>query len=144
MKILHHTQERLTSTWYTKPTDTGLMMNFHATAPVRYKRSVVSSSGLVHRIFRACSNWYNFHESLNKAKTFLENNQYHKAFYDPIISNTPTKILKKTVSVNDYDKKKEENEEEVENKIIFMAYGGKVSEKFESSSRRKLLKLSLL
>ena len=43
----------LESTWYTKPTDTGLIMNYHALAPRKYKRSVVS--GFVHRIYRACS-----------------------------------------------------------------------------------------
>ena len=42
---------KLTSTWYTKPTDTGLVMNFHSLAPKKYKRSVVS--GFVHRIYRA-------------------------------------------------------------------------------------------
>ncbi|XP_066936347.1 uncharacterized protein [Clytia hemisphaerica] len=31
----------LTSTWYSKETDTGLLMNFHALAPITYKRSVV-------------------------------------------------------------------------------------------------------
>ena len=37
MKILN-VQGQLSSTWYNKPTDTGLIMNFHATAPKRYKR----------------------------------------------------------------------------------------------------------
>ena len=33
MKILHdHTTGRLESTWYFKPTDTGLIMNYHALA----------------------------------------------------------------------------------------------------------------
>ena len=127
----HQTQERLTSTWYTKPTDTDLMMNFYAMAPVRYKRSVVS--GLIHRIFRSCSNWINFHEILNKGKTLLENNQYPKSFYDPIISNTLTKILEKTESADARDKEKEEEEE---TKMIFLAYRGKVSEKFESLLRK--------
>ena len=43
-------EEKLSSTWYTKSTDTGLTMNFHALAPIKYKRSVVA--GLVHRIHR--------------------------------------------------------------------------------------------
>ena len=33
--------DTLQSTWYTKPTDTGLTMNYHALAPTRYKKSVV-------------------------------------------------------------------------------------------------------
>ena len=54
MKILHdHETGKLSSTWYSKPTDTGLIMNFHALAPKRYKRSVVS--GFVHRMYRACT-----------------------------------------------------------------------------------------
>ena len=73
---------RLSSTWYNKPTDTGLIMNFHAFAPKRYKRSVVG--GFVHRIHRACSTWENFHQSLEKAKGILEKNQYPPNFYDLI------------------------------------------------------------
>ena len=45
----------LSSTWYCKPTDTGLVMNFHG-------RSVVS--GFVHRIHRACSTLEEFHVSI--------------------------------------------------------------------------------
>ena len=52
MKILN-TKEKLSSTWYTKPSDLGLMMNYHALAPKRYKRSVVS--GYVHCIYLSCS-----------------------------------------------------------------------------------------
>jgi len=47
----------LYSTWYNKPTDTGLVMNYHALAPRTYKQSVVV--GFVYRIYRACSTWEN-------------------------------------------------------------------------------------
>ena len=66
-------------------------MNFHSLAPKRYKISVVS--GFVHRIFRSCSTWKNFHESLEKAKVILINNQYPPMFFEPIIHRTLTKIL---------------------------------------------------
>ena len=72
--LIMNDQGRLSSGWYNKPTDTGLILNYHALAPRRYKRSVVS--GFVHRIMRACSTWQNFHESLVKAKRVLERNQY--------------------------------------------------------------------
>ena len=42
MKILHEDNGKLSSTWYNKPTDTGLIMNYHALAPKKYKRSVLS------------------------------------------------------------------------------------------------------
>ena len=80
-------------TWYTKPTDTGLIMNFHSLAPRKYKRAVVS--GFVHRIYRACSNWTLFHESLERAKTTLRDNQYPPIFYEKIIRETLTRIMKK-------------------------------------------------
>ena len=57
----------LSSTWYSKPTDRGLLMNYHALAPRRYKCSVVA--GFVYRIHRACSSWKNFSDSLRKAKS---------------------------------------------------------------------------
>ena len=58
--------DKLSSTWYCKPTDTGLIMNFYALAPKHYKRSVVE--GFVHRVYRACSrhSWENFHDSMKK------------------------------------------------------------------------------
>ena len=71
MKIINESG-RLSSTWYNKPTDTGLIMNFHALAPKRYKRSVVS--GFIHRIHRACSTWKHFNKSLQRAKQILEKN----------------------------------------------------------------------
>ncbi|XP_057302874.1 uncharacterized protein LOC130637039 [Hydractinia symbiolongicarpus] len=39
---IKRTHGNLVSKWYTKPTDTGLTLNFHALAPKQYKRSVVS------------------------------------------------------------------------------------------------------
>ena len=82
---------RLSSTWYTKLTDTGLIMNFHSLAPKHYKISVVS--GCVHRICRACSSWKNFHESMERAKVTLVNNQYPPRFFESIIHWTLTYIF---------------------------------------------------
>ena len=63
----------LSSYWYRKPTDTGLTLNFHSLAPLKYKRSVVIS--FVHRIYRACSSWSNFHSGITEAIEILKNNQ---------------------------------------------------------------------
>ena len=85
MKIVR-SATKLSSTWYTKSTDTGLIMNFHSLVSRKYERSVVS--GLIHRIYRACSSWSYFHESVEKAKSLLEKNQYPPSFYEPVIANT--------------------------------------------------------
>ena len=54
MRLIHdHETGKLCSAWYFKPTDTGLIMNYHALAPKRHKRSVVS--GFFYRIYRAYS-----------------------------------------------------------------------------------------
>ena len=52
---INNKQGQLSSTWYYKPSDTGLILNYHALAPKRYKRAVVA--GFVHRIY---------HESLDR------------------------------------------------------------------------------
>ena len=89
----------LSTTWYRKPSDTGLVLNFHATAPVSYKRSVVA--GFIHRIYRSCSTWENFHHSLVLAKDILEQNQYPPEFYDPIVSNTIDKLRSAASATNE-------------------------------------------
>ena len=66
-------------------------MNYHALAPKRYKRSVVS--GFVYRIHHACSTWKHFSDSLEKAKRILELNQYPPEFYEPLIEQALTKII---------------------------------------------------
>ena len=119
---------KLTSTWYTKPTDTGLIMNYHALAPRKYKISVVS--GIVYRIYYACSSWKNFHDSLMKAQKILENNQYPPAFYQPIMTKTLNKI------VNPLWQHQEEECDEVDVKLIFLQYRGRITEKFEQSLRK--------
>ena len=121
----------LSSMWYTKPTDTGLTMNFHAVAPLKYKKSVVS--GFVHRIFRACSSWENFHTSLTKAITILQNNQYPLPFIEPIIKRTIESIVTKP---GEETTTEEDEEEKKEEKMIFVQYRGKLSEKFEGALKR--------
>ena len=115
-------------------TDTGLTLNFHAVAPKRYKRSVVS--GLVYRIFRACSTWESFHESLMKAKTILENNQYPAEFYDPIISDTLKKIIDREITPTEESEKEEETNEHVL-KLLADEYDYSVSSNTRASKRKR-------
>ena len=130
LKIIND-QGRLSSTWYYKPTDTGLIMNYHALAPKRYKRSVVS--GFVHRIYRACSAWILFHESLEKAKKILEQNQYPPVFYEPIIEKTLTSILSK----ENTEKGKELPKSDTGSKFLLrIQYRGKSTEDYARSLHR--------
>ena len=81
----------LSSSWYRKPTDTGLTLNFHALAPLKYKRSVVI--GFIHRIYRACSSWAGFHDGITEAVEILKKNQYPLTFIEPIINSTITSLI---------------------------------------------------
>ena len=110
----------LSSTWYFKPTDTGLIMNFHALAPMKYKRAVVI--GFVHRIHRACSNWKNFHESLERAKTILHKNQYPPSFTEKLIHDTLSNIFLK--------KSRDKENEHEDPFLLFLQYRGKCSERY--------------
>ena len=120
---------KLSSTWYTKRTDTGLTMNFHAVAPLRYKRSVVS--GMIHRIIRACSNWSAVHESITKAKKILENNQFPPSFYEPIIKKCLNSVCDKDEKVVEEDSLDDKKE-----KLLFLQYRGKISDQFQNVLRR--------
>ena len=127
----------LSSTWYSKPTDTGLILNFHALAPRRYKKSVVS--GFVHRIVRACSNWLNVHNSLEKAKKVLEQNQYPPVFYNPIIEQTLRTIYERMHCTKAPESTSPTSpgeggemtpaENKVRKKLLFVQYRGKCSER---------------
>ena len=48
----------------------------------------------MYRIYRACSSWKSFHESLSEAKVILIKNQYPPSFIENIIYNTLNKIFK--------------------------------------------------
>ena len=131
MRIMNN-NGRLSSTWYSKPSDTGLIMNFHALAPKRYKRSVVS--GFVHRIYRACSSWEYIHSSLEKAKRILERNQYPPMFYNPIIEETLNHIVDKEnmveAAATSSSEQQAQDEDVVPKRLFFLQYRGKVSEDF--------------
>ena len=127
MKILHDPETgRPESTWYSKPTDTGLIMNFHAPAHKRYKRSVVS--GFVYRIHHTCSSWNLFHESLEKAKRILERNQYPPAFYEPIIKQALGTIIGASAGPSP-DSQPSENQTS-EKVPIMVQYPGKCTENY--------------
>ena len=132
--LLQHAEDgTVTSTWYCKPTDTGLIMNFHALAPKRYKRSVVS--GFVHRIFRACSTWENFHESIQRAKSILEKNQYPPQFYEGIIESTIQKLYnpepEPTISTQQNQEVTTETENNKPSKFrICLQYRGSITDQF--------------
>ena len=76
--VIHNDCGKLSSSWFRKPTDTGLTLKFHALSPMKYKRSVVIS--FIYRIYRSCSTWAHFYTCLTVAINILENNEYFSEF----------------------------------------------------------------
>ena len=133
----------LTSCWYRKPTDTGLTLNFHALAPLKYKRSVVIS--FIHRIYRACSSWANFHVGLSEAIEILTWNQYPLSFIEPIIKSTLNKLLGCPDEDDDSDSESNLSLDSnacyniIEDKDkfkLFLNYRGKLTEKLAKSFKK--------
>ena len=126
MCIIHINNE-LHSKWYQKPSDTGLVMNFHALAPKKYKRSVIQ--GLVYRIYRASSHWCYVHEGLTKAKEILERNQYPPQCYDSIFKETLEKIIVGKENVNG-NMESEDTPEKPSKVSVFLQYRGQQTDLF--------------
>ena len=77
--------------WYTKKTDTGVILNYNSVAPNVYKAGAVS--GFVHRIFNSTNTWERFTYGMTKAERILRDNQYPLAFIQRIVNDTLSKIL---------------------------------------------------
>jgi hypothetical protein len=128
-----HTNNSLSSTWYLKPTDTGLIMNYHSLAPKRYKKSVVQS--FVHRIHRTCSSEENVVLSLDKAKEILDNNQYPKYFYEPIITETLEKIRTPPQHTEETPPTQSSQTGEITKFTMLIQYRGSVTDQFVQNLR---------
>ena len=83
-KVVHHS-------WYQKPTDTGVLMNFHARSPEKYKQSLVA--GFVNRIWQTCSDYFTLEDNIRIFKEMLENYQYSPSFYNRIIRKSLNRLL---------------------------------------------------
>ena len=140
--LIHNINGKLSSSWYRKPTDTGLTLNFHSLAPMKYKRSVVT--GFVHRIFRACSSWTFIHKGLEEAKLTLLNNQYPLPLIEATFNKTLTNILSENKKSDDCVPDMPEldpdaciiNVDEKEKFLFFVNYRGKPTEKLANSFKK--------
>ena len=117
----------MSTNWYQKPTDTGLIFSFRALVPNGYKRDMIQ--GCIHLINNATSTWSNFRTCIQKAKKIWEANQFSPQFYEPIVSETIDKLLGPKINVT-YRQKKDKGL----STIFTLQYRGTVSDKF----RRRL------
>ena len=73
IKISRENNKFVTSV-YRKPTFSGVFTNFESFIPDIYKRGLIET--LLHRSFRLCSNYENFHREIETLKSMLKRNSY--------------------------------------------------------------------
>ena len=120
------------TTRYQKPTDTGLLMSFHACALTRYKINIIQ--GTVHILNNTTSKWSSYHDALAKTKLAWENNQYPPSFYNPVVYDTLIKLCANGFEVTVAKNASERNEKR-ERATLIMQYRGSISDRFARSVR---------
>ena len=128
--LLERTDNRITTSWYSKPTDTGLMMSFRACAPTRYKKNIIE--GTVHRLYNTTSSWTAFHQGLESAKITWEKNQYPPDFYEPIVADTIGKFLTSDTNENNTTvptTRSNAPRNRTERPLLILQYRGTISDK---------------
>ena len=73
MKISSENSKFVTSV-YCKPTFSGVFTNFESFIPDIYRCGLIET--LLHRSFRLCSNYENFHRGIETLKSILKDNSY--------------------------------------------------------------------
>ena len=73
IKICRENNKFVTSV-YRKPIFSGVFTNFESFIPDIYKRGLIEA--LLHRSFRLCSNYENFHREIEPLKSILKHNSY--------------------------------------------------------------------
>ena len=79
--------------WYQKSIQTGIILNFRSSAPLKHKRNVIQ--GTVHRIVNATSDWQSFDVALKKNQEIWTENQYPTEWSSSIVDETLDKIVTK-------------------------------------------------
>ena len=67
-------ENKFVTSVYRKPTFTGVFTNFQSFLPDIYNRGLIET--LLHRSFRLCSNYENFHHEIETLKSILKHNSY--------------------------------------------------------------------
>ena len=70
---------------YTKPTNSGDLLNYNSLCPDRYKTGLIKS--LLFRSFKICSSWQSFHDEVNRIKQLLTNNEFPMSIIDKEIAS---------------------------------------------------------
>ena len=101
---------KLETSVYTKPTNTGECINYNGIVPDKYKVSTIKT--FLHRAYNTCSSWTSFSSEVDRVKQLLTNNNYPmdiiereiKAFLDRKFTSTEETIRPSTEDIQLYFK----------------------------------------
>lgn len=100
---VHRTeQQKLTTNWYTKPTSSGVILNYLSTHSLGYKINAIHN--ILNRAVNLSAPVYH-NQNLEKVKNILYNNNYPKHFVNRIISELLPKIKNKNNNIIQTTKK---------------------------------------
>ena len=86
-----HDNNKFVTSVYCKPTFSGVFTNFESFIPDMYKRGLIET--LVHRCFRLCSSYKNFHQEIETLKSIFKHNNYPQNFVNQCIKKFLNKLF---------------------------------------------------
>ena len=130
---------------YRKPTNTGVLMNYHCEAPIKWKHSLIRC--LLMRAYRNSSSFDLFEMEVNNIKSILRQNAYPDYFINSIISKF---TLDHQIDENQFKQNKGTNTQkhqlvvtELDDVYLNIPYIGKPSEKLHRKIHHRMRNYNL-
>lgn len=121
---------------YRKPTHTGLLLNYSAYSPSKWKISLIYC--LLHRAFTICSSYSLLHAEILKLQSMFINNGYPLQLFQSIVKKFLDRVRSPNVVTGTTS-----NQDEPKNTTLVLPYLGKVSHILESRIRSLCLKYNI-
>jgi hypothetical protein len=134
VKVRFTPENQLETSVYRKPTNTGVLINYEATAPQKWKQSIIK--GFLVRARRICSSGELLNKEIASITDMFMRNGYPKPFLDKIIREFNDE--KSTIEQSE-TREVETEEEELKPAYFVLPYIGKASEKLHKRVRREML-----
>ena len=127
---------------YRKPTNTGMIMNYHCTAPSKWKVSLIKC--FLMRAYRISSDIDNFNSEVKTIKKIFKDNAYPDSFIQRIINefishhNIDKNNLNRKVTILEKDNNQKEDNNKKNTTFLAIPYFGKPSLRFQRKLQRNL------
>ena len=123
---------------YRKPTNTGVLMHYESTAPLRWKKALVRC--LLRRAMTLSSNYDNFISETQNIKSNFLNNGYPAKFVETELTNFVSEFdIKKNNFTKTQPEKEKKSDTELTKAYLCVPFVGRPSTKIQTRIRRELL-----